>query len=121
MPSVTMDRQILTIQMRKYSPARPVNLRGTMSLAADSTAADGCANSPPGLLSLTGRTETVRSIDVRLCGLKEFGSALYFKKIDVPAAVLRVLNSRESNPISALLRAGERQCLRPRPKKPWAS
>src|SRR5437660_716009 len=80
-----MDRQILMIRMRKYSPARPVNLRGTMSLAADSTASDGCATSPPGFLSLTGRTETVRSIDVRLGGLKEFGSALYFKKIDVPA------------------------------------
>src|SRR5882762_9897839 len=80
MPSVTMDRQILTIQMRKYSPARPVNLRGTMSLAADGAASDGCATSPPGFLPLTARMETVRSIDVRPCGLKEFGNCAIFKE-----------------------------------------
>src|SRR6266446_1476734 len=50
MPSVTTERHMLTIQMRKYSPALPVNLNET-ALPADCGAADEFATSLPLFLS----------------------------------------------------------------------
>src|SRR6266513_983429 len=100
MPSVTMDRQMFTIQMRKYSPAWPVNLRETKSLAADCAASDGCATSPPGFLSSTARMETIRSIDVRPRGLKESGNWVLFEKRR-PGRGHAGLERQGSNPISA--------------------
>src|SRR5258707_15508144 len=103
MPSVTMDRQILTIQMRKYSPDWPVNLSGTTLLAADGAASDGCATSPPSFFVVDSRVDAAASIDVRVRRLKEIRKARYSKKMTRPAS-RRDLNGSESNPI--LLRSG---------------
>src|SRR5712691_3680497 len=73
MPSVTTDRHRLTIQMRKYSPASPVNLNET-ALPADCGAANEFATSLPRFLLSTACAERAASIDVRSRGLKAFAS-----------------------------------------------
>src|SRR6266581_2875364 len=60
MPSVTTDRHMLTIQMRKYSPASPVNLSET-ALPADCGATDEFATSLSLFLSLTADAERAAS------------------------------------------------------------
>src|SRR6266566_4622419 len=57
----------LTIQMRKYSPALPVNLSET-ALPADCGAADEFARSLPPFLSSMADAERAASIDVRSLG-----------------------------------------------------
>src|SRR5438046_2167236 len=106
MPSVTMDRQMLTIQMRKYSPAWPVNLRETKSLAADCAASDGCATSPPGFLSPASRMEREaqhRRSPPQAQGILELG---YIRKAMSRPRSCRGLKRRESNPISARVTSG---------------
>src|SRR6266542_1783160 len=85
MPSVSTDRHMLTIQMRKYSPALPVNLSET-ALPADCGAADEFATSLPPFLSSMADAERAASIDVRSLGLKEFGPGAYSNKIHGSAA-----------------------------------
>src|SRR2546422_10320910 len=86
MPRVTADRHLLTIQMRKYSSASPVNLNET-ALPADCGAADEFATSLPRFLLSTACAERAASIDVRSPGLKEFESGSYSNKIHGSAAL----------------------------------
>src|SRR5712691_10276971 len=99
MPSVTTDRHTLTIQMRKYSPALPVNLSET-ALPADCGAMDEFATSLPLFLSSMADAERAASIDVRSPGLKEFESGSYSNEIHGSAALpLRDLNGPAAGPI----------------------
>src|SRR6266567_4159526 len=121
MPSVSTDRHTLTIQMRKYSPALPVNLSET-ALPADCGAADEFATSLPLFLSSMADAERAASIDVRSLGLKEFGPAhIRIKFTDLrrgPPGLERPCGG----PIFQRSYSGEIwPWRRRRPRKPWAS
>src|SRR5216683_6919182 len=121
MPSVTTDRHMLTIQMRKYSPALPVNLNET-ALPADCGAADEFATSLPRFLLSTACAERAASIDVRSPGLKEFESGhIRIKFTDLrrgPPGLERPCGG----PIFQRSYSGEIwRWQRRRPRKPWAS
>src|SRR6266702_5978144 len=105
MPSVTTDRHTLTIQMRKYSPALPVNLNET-ALPADCGAADEFATSLPLFLSSMADSERAASIDVRSLGLKEFGPAHIRIKFTDLRRGPPGLNGLAAGPYSSAVTAG---------------